>query len=257
MTMTTGKTPRKMPKGGRKGGAIFPRVGLVDAIAYAKKLVSKTHVSAQPADVIYSGVVGAKSGKGQVRVSALKQYGFLKGDNKAGFSADELAKQIVAAPAGEMHTHYRRAALRPKIFKALFDTFHGDIVTKAKLRQRAADLNVHPEELDACVETYVAAMELAGLASVDGDQVKHRSVADIEQLAASVDEDRNDSGGDADEAEDEGNGIPGSEGPEDEDIEAPLERAKAIFHVNVNLDSSLDTDKLAKQLELLKRFGAI
>jgi hypothetical protein len=30
-----------------------------------------------------------------------------------------------------------------------------------------------------------------------------------------------------------------------------------VFNVNVTLDSSLDIEKLQKQLELLKRFGAI
>ena len=34
-------------------------------------------------------------------------------------------------------------------------------------------------------------------------------------------------------------------------------RPRAVFNVNVTLDSSLDTEKLQKQLELLKRFGAI
>ena len=32
---------------------------------------------------------------------------------------------------------------------------------------------------------------------------------------------------------------------------------RAVFNVNVSLDSSLDIEKLQKQLELLKRFGAI
>jgi hypothetical protein len=32
---------------------------------------------------------------------------------------------------------------------------------------------------------------------------------------------------------------------------------RAVFNVNVTLDSSLDIEKLQKQLELLKRFGAI
>jgi hypothetical protein len=31
----------------------------------------------------------------------------------------------------------------------------------------------------------------------------------------------------------------------------------AVFNINVTLDSSLDIEKLSKQLELLKRFGAI
>jgi hypothetical protein len=33
--------------------------------------------------------------------------------------------------------------------------------------------------------------------------------------------------------------------------------ARSVIHINVNLDSSLDTEKLQKQLELLRRFGAL
>src|SRR4051812_18032682 len=106
-----GKTMRQMPKGGRKGGIVFPRIALKDALGYARKLVSKTHTSAQPQDVIFSGVVGTKGGPGNVRISALKQYGFLKGDAKSNFSADELAKQIIAAPQEELTLLYRRAVL--------------------------------------------------------------------------------------------------------------------------------------------------
>lgn len=119
-----------MPKGGRKGGAIFPRIALKDALVYARKLVSKTHTSPQPRDVIYSGVVGSKTGTGNIRISALKQYGFLIGDNKSNYSAGDLAKQISAAPDEELIQLYRLAALKPMIFKKLFDTFHGDRVTK-------------------------------------------------------------------------------------------------------------------------------
>lgn len=127
---TKDETIRQMPKGGRKGGAIFPRIALKDALVYARKLVSKTHTSPQPRDVIYSGVVGSKTGTGNIRISALKQYGFLIGDNKSNYSAGDLAKQISAAPDEELIQLYRLAALKPMIFKKLFDTFHGDRVTK-------------------------------------------------------------------------------------------------------------------------------
>ena len=87
MTTAPAKKARQMPKGGRKGGSVFPRVALGDAIVYARKLVSKTHTAPQHNDVILSGVIGVKGGTGEVRMSALKQYGFLKGDAKSSFSA--------------------------------------------------------------------------------------------------------------------------------------------------------------------------
>jgi hypothetical protein len=93
---------RQMPKGGRKGGSVFPRTSFDTAIAYARRLVSKTHTGAQPQDVIFSGVVGAKGSRGVTHMSALRQYGFLKGDLKSNFSADDLAIKIAASPPEEL-----------------------------------------------------------------------------------------------------------------------------------------------------------
>jgi hypothetical protein len=267
-------TPKKvMPKGGRKGGTIFPRVALKEAVDYARKLVSKTHTGAQPRDVIFSGVVGAKSGLGDVRISALKQYGFLKGDTKSNFSADDLAKKIVAAPPEELVQLYRQAVLRPTVFKRLFDTFHGDTVSKAKLKQRAADLKVHPDETTTCVDLYISGMSMGQLVSVDGDQVEHLASSDIE--GSSLPKAERDIGGStgddgsadqvlnhSEEGVDEIGGwvispAKGEEANAMRSKEIEQSAPRAVFNVNVTLDSSLDIEKLQKQLELLKRFGAI
>jgi hypothetical protein len=271
------KKIRQMPKGGRKGGSVFPRVAFNDALSYARKLVSKTHTSAQSKDVILSGVVGAKGGKGAVRMSALKQYGFLKGDTKSNFSADELAKQIVMAPHDELIQLYRQAMLKPAVFKRLFDTFHGDAVTKAKLKQRAADLKVHPDEAETCVELYVSGMTTAGLVTVEGDRVTHMASSEVstkpagpalleanlnsseEASADGVPENENDIEDDTNpetEAAD-GSGASMNVMPLMRSLDAPQPSQRAVFNVNVTLDSSLDIEKLQRQLELLKRFGAI
>jgi hypothetical protein len=271
MNTEKSKTTRKMPKGGRKGGSVFPRISLNDAVGYANKLVSKTHVSPQPKDVILSGVVGAKTGIGDVRISALKQYGFMKGDVKSDFTADELAKKIASAPHEELVSLYRQAILKPSIFKKLFDTYHGDQVTKAKLKQRAADLKVHPDETSACVELYIAGMEMAQLISVEGDQVTHVSTIEIANNLSNVTDgeppqnlpqNQTDNEKCTDESsihDESGNVTQNAQSSDDEDtvIQATQVMPKAIFNVNVTLDSSLDTEKLQKQLELLKRFGAI
>lgn len=252
-----------MPKGGRKGGTSFPRVALSDALGYAKKLVTKTHAGSQPQDVIFSGVVGAKSGTGAVRIGALKQYGLIKGDAKANYSAEELAKQIIAAPADELPPLYKRAALKPPVFKKIFDAFLGDTVTKAKLRQRASDLSVHPDETANCVDLYVSSMTTAGLVSVNGENVTHIAPAstkagpaeaapEVDELASTNDEVESDTG-------DEGNLIADSSSGERTVVAAnsAARGPRAVFNVNVSLDSSLDIEKLQKQLDLLKRFGAI
>ena len=86
------KTEKKKttPKGGRRGGTLFPKINLQKALEYSKKLVAKTHVSAQPADEILPGVFGTSGPDGQVRASALKQFGLMQGDAKA-YEATQLA----------------------------------------------------------------------------------------------------------------------------------------------------------------------
>lgn len=264
-----------MPKGGRKGGSVFPRVALTDVIEYAKKLVSKTHTGPQSRDVVLMGVIGSKHAKGEIGMSALKQYGLMNGDAKSKYSADDLAKKISAAPQEELIPLYRRAALKPAIFKALFETYHGDIVPKAKLKQRAADLKVHPDETGNCVEIYVASMAAAKLVTVAGDQVTHVASAEAtapakaheeyEELSEAAEEN-------ASAAED-----PASGNETENSAEVPPSVAKnvangnagaakeidtgtvprAVFNVNVTLDASLDVDKLEKQLALLRRYGAL
>lgn len=274
---TEEKKIRQMPKGGRKGGISFPRVSLKDALGYARKLVSKTHTNPQPKDVIFSGVVGAKSGIGDVRLSALKQYGFLRGDTKSNFSAEHLAKQIAAAPQEELIPLYRQAMLKPAVFKKLFDTFHGDAVTKAKLKQRAADLKVHPDEAETCVELYISGMTTAGLVTVVGDRVTHIASSEIPALpidstvsGADFDlpgetltngefetEAIGNSSTDAETATSGANGTGTNIVPPTLLMNASKSSQRAVFNVNVTLDSSMDIEKLQKQLELLKRFGAI
>lgn len=271
MTTAPEKKVRQMPKGGRKGGSTFPRIVLTDAIGYAHKLVSKTHTSAQPRDIILSGVIGNKSAIGEIRMSALKQYGFLKGDVKSNFSADDLAKKIAAAPPEELVPLYRKAMLKPTVFKKLFDTYHGDTVSKAKLKQRAAALKVHPDETAACVDIYVSGMTTAGLVAVEGDQVKHLASSDVVAAGAvsaaaemeSETTEEESRGEDSTETSDSGNEGAGVAVNGANDVKAQSltgigqSGPRAVFNVNVTLDSSLDIEKLQKQLEVLKRFGAI
>lgn len=241
-----------------KGGARFPRYGLKECLAWSSKLVSKTHTGAQPADLVYASVVNAKGSTGDMKVSALKQFGLLKGSSKA-YSSTDLGRAIAAAPEEDLEPLRARAALSPVVFKGLFETFHGDEVTLGRLRQRAAELNVHPENTTACVNNYVASLVVAGLVTLDGEKVAHRpAVQEGASLTPLQDHDGIQAGLGREQIDDEAgeNERDGSEDTDEED--ASLHGSpRAVFHVNVNLDASLDTDKLERQLALLKRFGAI
>jgi hypothetical protein len=258
MASGSGKTSeKKMPRGGRKGGAKFPRYSLNEALVWAKKLVSKTHSGPQPKDIIYSGVVGSKGGIGNVRISALRQYGLLE-ESKSGFLSSELARRIMAAPQDELANLYQNAVLHASVFKVLFNTFQGDSVTKSKLKQRVADLKVHPDETESCVDIYISGAVTANLATVQDDKICHISQSGATSLALANSEEPS-------PEEPDGYALPSGE--EIEQItgeqgggrsEPRLSRSpRAVFNVSVTLDSSLDIEKLSKQLELLRRFGAL
>jgi hypothetical protein len=243
------------PKGGKKGGAVFPRMSLKEGATCAKRLVSKAHVAAISQDVLFSGVLQAKGGRGAEKSSAMKQFGFLSGDSAAGYTATPLAKQVAAAPSSESSGLLRESALKPKIFKALFDTFHGDVISKAKLRQRASELNVHPDMLELCVDLYTQSIVFAGLATVDGENVAHLAASSVSTPIAAAEEE-------VSAPEEEATRAAGvTEVPEEEDVAknvmARTQRGNAVMQVNITVDSSLDTEKLAKQLELLRKFRVI
>ena len=238
---------KEMPVGVRKGGTRYPRYSLSDAISWSKKLVSKTHLGPQPQDIIFAGVVDSKSTAGEIRVSALKQYNLMEGNSKA-YQATNLAKGISAAPDDEIKELLREAALHPPVFKGIYEAFHGDEVSIAKLRQRASDLSVHPDQADDCVQIYVSSLEYAGLLSASGEKIRHESRVAICEKPNGTEE----------SAQDLKNGESGEEesvepdgGEKEAEIPEFSGRPRAVFHVNVNLDASLDTEKLQKQWDYI------
>jgi hypothetical protein len=250
--MSEEKKNRIMPRGGRKGGTLFPKVDLKQSIEYAKKLVSKTHTAPQPEDIVLVGVFNNKGGIGQVRVSALKQFALLEGDPK-GYSASALAKSIVSAPEGELTPLLRDACLKPKLFKTIYETFVGDKVSKAKIRQQALNQEVHPDSSDECVEKFISSLVFAKLAEVEGDNVTilknvdqtgFESTAAAEQITLEDENLRNEELSD----------NPGS--ASSEGFAQPM-RGPSGVQITISLDSTMDTEKLEKQLKLLKRYGAL
>lgn len=250
----TEKVKGKMPKGGRKGGATFPRIPLKQALEYSDKLVSKTHTGALPEATILAGVFGSGT-YGQVRASALKQYGLMEGD-KTAYKATQLAQAIDAALPEEKPPLLKKALLTTKLFQEIFETFKGDTVSRAKIRQRAQALNVHPDSADECAGIFIESAETAELGKISGDDI---TLAQIEPATApeppSVEPE-----------EPEPITEPEREDPGEESAAtktaaggaATGDRAvKPGVVLNLNVDSSSDPDKLKKQLELLRQFKII
>lgn len=256
--MTDSDKPRQMPKGGRKGGTQFPRIGLEKAAVYSKKLVSKTHTGPQPDSVILKGVFDARGGEGQVRAGAMKQYGLMTGNAEA-YEASERAKNLVAAPPDEIKTYLQEAFLNAKVFKTLYDTFVGDTISRAKIRQQAAALDVHPESLDKATQLFCDGAVHCGLASPNGDDItilRPNSPTDptvTPQKEGDVDLAKSEA---APECDGESVEEP-LELPEERTENIPKSSARAVASVTFNVDSTMDTDKLEKQLKLLRKFGVI
>lgn len=255
----TSTSKKTLPKGGRKGGTLFPKIDLKQALEYSAKLVSRTHTGAQPAKTILPGVFGSATTAGKVRASALKQFGLLEGTSQA-YEASKLAKAIAAAPPEEKLALLERAFLNSKLLKDIYDTYCGDTVSTAKIKQQAQTLKVHPESSEECVSIFVASAVEAGLATVDGDSVtlakkSAGGSADLEKLAPDGTVPTTDVGTEDREV------IEKTQEPEkgaDTEPEARTDRkTTAGVTVNLNVDSSSDPDKLQKQLELLRKYGVI
>jgi hypothetical protein len=249
------KTP---PKAGRRGGASFPRLALREALEYSDKIVRKTHTGPLPASAILAGVFGNSGPLGVVRASALKKYGLLEGPT-AGYTASVLAKTISAAPIEEQRPHIRTAFLNPKVFKQIFEAFQGDTVSKAKIKQHATSLNVHPDSAEECAEFFIESAAAAGEGRREGDSITLGSASPT-AVAEGGEEIMFGQTGSRGDGVSEGGGSPvrpASAVDKDNVGSQEQHSNKAGVTVNLTVDSSLDTEKLQKQLELLRRFGVI
>ena len=260
---------KKMPKGGRKGGTIFPRIGLKQALDYSKKLVSKTAIAPQPEATILAGVFDNAGPEGQVRASALKQFGLMDG-TAAAYRATQLARDIDgAADDAERLPFIRRAMLSSKVFRELFETYHGDQATKAKIRGRTQQLGVHPDLGDKCADLFMASAETAGLATREADGIRLVAATDASApsslggegpvLVEAEGQLENDGTPEVREETQHPEAPTPTAGPAVAAAGAPAPRPRTAADVSVNLtvDSSLDGDKLAKQLALLRSYGLI
>ena len=259
----------EMPKGGRKGGKIFPGIGLEQALSYAKRLVSKTAVAPQGEATILAGVFDNAGSDGKIRLSALKQFGLIEGTSAA-YKATKLARDIeIASDDTEKQPLIRQALLTSKVFQELFNTYQGDQASRPKIRGRVQQLGVHPDVSEDCTEVFVNSLITAGLAVNDGDGIRLVPATQIGKQPT-------DSGGD-EAPEDVDAGTPGNseatlqggEGAKAQEmmplkrelpengVATPRPRTAADVTVSLTVDSSLDGDKLEKQLNLLRRYGLI
>jgi hypothetical protein len=249
---TTTKTP---PRGGRKGGTIYPHLNLQKALEYAKKLVSKTHTGPQPEDDILPGVFGNSGPDGKVRASALKQFGLMEGNAKA-YLATKLAKDIEAALPDGRAGLLRQAFLNSKVFDKVFDTYHGDTVSKAQIAKRAKELEVHPDSADECAQLFIDSALTSELGSMNGESIRLVNISSVTTADSSKDNQAEDPDVERLPAVPTA-AVPASPGSGYEKPVVGARSAKAALTVTLNVDPSSDPDKLEKQLKLLREYGVI
>ena len=248
----------KPTKGGRKGGTLFPKINLKQALDYAEKLVSKTHTGPQPEKTILPGVFGNAGPIGRVRASALKQYGLLEGTIDA-YRATKLAKDIEAAINGDHPQLLQHAFLNSKLFNQIFKTFHGDTVSKAKIEQRAKGLDVHPESAGECAQLFIESALIASLGTMSGDSIVFVKAGEIalgtgDDTGDNIEEPGEEDSGEVAAAKKTSAGkdsnSSGSKPP-------AAHATKPEVTLTLTVDPSSDPDKLEKQLKLLRQYGII
>lgn len=247
-------------KGGRKGGTIYPKIDLEKAIQYAKKVVSKTHTGAQPKNIILPGVFDSGSWIGEVRLSGTKQFGLIEGSPKA-YLSSELAKKINSSTPNELPPLLIEACLIPKIFKTLYDTFLNDTISDAKIKQQLLNHEVHPESADECVTIFKNSLIYAGIGKIlenDKFQVLPLPITTLEKdKEKSSDELKENELQEEDEQmASNANKRNGSDQYQKQTIQK-RGTVKSNVNVNIDVDPSMDPEKLEKLLKLLKNYGAI
>lgn len=266
MTDSKTETQKAKPpkKGGRKGGTLFPKINLAKALEYSKKLVAKTHTGAQPAKILLPGVFSSATDAGKIRASALKQYGLLEGP-AAAYRATQLAKDIDAALEQDSPTLAQRALLNAKVFKQIFDTYHGDSVSKALIEKCARGFDVHPESAEECAQIFIESCLTAKLGVLNGDSLALMKAGEAVREIPPESADGDDAENEYHETEKNLTGGVQSEIaktpksvkplPADETISPRVE--KPTVTLSLTVDATSDPDKLEKQLKLLRHYGVI
>lgn len=101
----------------------YPACGLDDAVAMARSLWDKEKRTAVPANVAATAI-GYKSlsGPARVNLAAMKKYGLLE-DSRDGMRVSDLALRILhPANDGEKLAALQEAALKPELFKQMWES---------------------------------------------------------------------------------------------------------------------------------------
>jgi hypothetical protein len=236
------QTQRPKPKGGTR----FPQQALGELVEYVDSLARKTRqhdISLAQLNVSVFGLSeGSKSGK--VQFSSMKQFGLVEGKYEA-LRASPLA-QAIAGSQGDGGVRFLRTAFaNVKTFADTFRTFAGDETEIAKIESYAeAPLGVHPDKASLFARNFAKSAEACGLATVAADRVTLEQSLDLSvgEQATPGGETQDDL---ADDALDDRSGLTMATSP------------GSGHSIAIQVDSSMDPEKLEKHLRILRRYGLI
>lgn len=103
----------------------YPAIGLRDAVEAVRAIYDKEKKTNVSGDVI-AGNLGysSLSGNARTKISALKKFGLLEGDERKGMHVSDLATRILfPSGAKDQIASLQEAALTPELFKMLYSEF--------------------------------------------------------------------------------------------------------------------------------------
>jgi len=249
---------------GKKGGTRFPNYSLKDLLPNLKDLTSKTHSKPISIEQLSAGVfkIKANSGIGKIKYSSLKQFQLAEGEYKS-ISATTLATDIVLASEDEKLSFIRKAFLNVVPFKNAFETFQESTIAKSKIKSYAvSSLKVHLDLSDKFIESFIESAEEAGLCSIHGDEIVFDSSKNNTNSSDIAENSDIGISEELEEGKDDNEMSIYDDTDKDEAVQnqPPSINRKAAPKqpsISISLDASLDPDKLAKQLKVLKQYGLI
>jgi hypothetical protein len=103
----------------------YPAIGLRDAVEAVRSIYDKEKKTNVSGDVI-AGNLGysSLSGNARTKISALKKFGLLEGDERKGMRVSDLAVRILyPSGAKDQVASLQESALTPELFKMLYSEF--------------------------------------------------------------------------------------------------------------------------------------
>ena len=259
--MKKGNAENLEGKRGKKGGTQFPRYSLEHLLPLLNSLSSKTHTNTITIEQLNAGVfgIGANSTIGKVKSSALKQFGLITGGYTK-ISATELTTKITNSDGAEQVRYLQEAFRKVSVFVNAVLTFQNSKTDKVKIGQYAvSSLKVHPDMKDDFIAVLIESTKVAGLCTVEGNSVTFNSFPNDQATKTQEDDKKKKKNEENDD--DQGSSEPqnsnGTLNTHENGHNSKAAGKVSNINVSIDVDPSMDPEKLEKLLKLLKSYGAI